>query len=367
MQWCGSKAFLLCAGLTLSPLYALAAAGHAEASHGGAFPAAPVARSNWAVASAGDEVFAFYGIGPGKRSNDIAKDIYALNLRSGAWRRVGDVPVAQGRLGSAAVTIAGKIYVVGGYSVSPKGDEVSTPEVFRLDPATGSISLETTMPTPVDDSVALPWRDRWIVLVSGWHDTGSVADVQIYDTREARWMRGTSWPGAPVFGHAGGLVDDVMVVCDGVTASKDASGKNHYAITHACWKGRLDPRVPGDIHWQEISSHPGEPLYRAGATGVSDRDGNVRIVFAGGTHRPYNYNGIGYDHVPAKPSAAVFAFDPMRGTWTSYQHAPKAGMDFRGLIALDGTFALFGGMDANQKVSNQVIRFALEPEALPRP
>jgi hypothetical protein len=344
--------------MIMGPLHARAA--DVDAGRLNDLPPAPVARSNWTVARAGDEVFAFYGIGTGKTSKDIARDIYALNLRSGTWRRVGDIPVTQGRLGSAAVTIAGRIYVIGGYSVSPKGEEVSTPEVFRFDPATGRMSLETRMPTPVDDSVALPWRDRWIVLVSGWHDTGNVADVQIYDTREKRWTKGTPWPGTPVFGHAGGLVDDAAVVCDGVTASKDANGKSHYAITDACWQGQLDPKAPGDIRWQAIPSHPGEALYRAGATGMTDQEGNTRIVFAGGTHRPYNYNGIGYDHVPAEPSSTVFAFDPKRGAWTRYQPTPRAGMDFRGLIAWDGDLALFGGMDASQEVSNQVMRFTLQ-------
>jgi N-acetylneuraminic acid mutarotase len=354
-----ANAFVLCGGMIAVSLHAQAMTNDSEADRAGLLPPAPVARSNWAVARAGDEVFAFYGIGAGKRSSDIARDIYALNLRSRTWRRVGDIPVAQGRLGSAAVTIGGKVYVVGGYSVSPEGEEVSTPEVFRFDPATGSMSIETTMPTPVDDSVALSWRDRWIVLVSGWHDTSNVADVQIYDTKARRWEKGTPWPGTPVFGHAGGLVDDVMVVCDGVTASKDGSGKNRYTITNACWQGQLDVRAPGNIYWRHIFPHPGVPLYRAGATGAKDRLGNSRVVFAGGTHRPYNYNGIGYDHVPAEPSSAVFAFDPTHSVWTSYQSAPEAGMDFRGLIAFDDTFVLLGGMDAKQAVTNQVVRFTL--------
>jgi N-acetylneuraminic acid mutarotase len=324
-------------------------------------PAAPVARSNWAVARAGDQVFAFYGIGAGKTSGDIAKEIYALDLHAGRWRRVGDIPVTQGRLGSAAVTIAGEIYLIGGYSVSPKGEETSTPEVWRFNPGTGHMSIETTMPTPVDDTVALPWRDRWIVLVSGWHDTDNVVDVQIYDTQARRWTKGTSWPDKPVFGHAGGLVGDAMVVCDGVTATKGGDGKNHYAITNACWQGQLDPHAIGDIRWHQLSAHPGVPLYRAGATGAADCAGVPCIVFAGGTNRPYNYNGIGYDHEPAEPSAAVFGFDPEHGTWTNYAPAPVAGMDFRGLLSFNGSFALFGGMRAGQQVSDQVIQFNLEP------
>lgn len=36
-------------------------------------------------------------------------------------------------------------------------------------------------------------------------------------------------------------------------------------------------------------------------------------------------------------------------------------MDFRGLIAWDDSFALFGGMTVSQEVSNHVLPFSLEP------
>ncbi|NVM78863.1 N-acetylneuraminic acid mutarotase [Duganella sp. SG902] len=316
---------------------------------------APVARANWAVARAGDRVYTFFGLGPGKTHADIERDVHALDLRSGQWRKVGDIPVAQGRLASAALTVGGKVYLIGGYTVSPSGEEVSTPEVMRFLPDSGRFETETTMPVPVDDSVTMPWRERWIVLVSGWHDQANVADVQLYDTQTKQWLAATPYPGAPVFGHAGGLAGDTMVICDGVTAAKGADGKNAFAITNACWQGTLDPRQPARIGWRQLPAHPGTPLYRAGAVG----DGG-RIVFAGGSGRPYNYNGIGYDKLPAEPSDAVFSFNPQTQTWQRHAPLPQAGMDFRGLVPLgDGAYGLFGGMRAHQQVSGGVIRFTL--------
>ncbi|WP_395399681.1 Kelch repeat-containing protein [Pseudoduganella sp. UC29_106] len=199
---------------------------------------APVARANWAVARAGGNVYTFYGLGAGKAYSDIERDVHALDLRSGKWSKVGDIPVEQGRLASAAVTVAGSVYLIGGYTVSAKGEEVSTPEVMRFTPDNGRFEVESRMPVAVDDSVALPWRDRWIVLVSGWHDTGNVADVQIYDTQTRQWSAATPYPGKPVFGHAGGLVQDTMVVCDGVTSAKGPGGKNQFAISNECWQAR---------------------------------------------------------------------------------------------------------------------------------
>ncbi len=322
--------------------------------------AVPIARSNWAVARVGETVFAFYGLGSGKTSGDIARDVHAYDLRHHAWRKVSDIPVPTGRLASVAVTIAGQVYLLGGYTVSAAGDEVSTPDVLRFDPAKARFAVETPIPVPVDDSVALPWRDRWIVLVSGWHATGNVADVQIYDTRTKVWSSGAPWPGPPVFGHAGGLVHDVMVICDGVTAIKGANGKNRFAINNGCWRGDLDPGVIGKIHWTALPPHPGNPLYRSGAVGSPIGRG-ARIVFAGGSERPYNYNGIGYDGVAAAPSSAVFSIDLTRNTWTQNAPLPVAGMDFRGLIEADGHFHLFGGMRDGQEVNGGVIEFLLQP------
>ncbi len=348
-------ALSLCACAGRSPTRA------GDNARGRAQAAVSLARSNWAVARVGYTVFAFYGLGSGKTSGDIARDVHAYDLRRHAWWKVTDIPVPSGRLASVAVTIAGQVYLLGGYTVSEKGDEVSTPEVLRFDPVHARFDLETPMPVPVDDSVALPWRDRWIVLVSGWHATGNVADVQIYDTHTKVWSSGTPWPGRPVFGHAGGLVRDAMVICDGVTAVRGANGKNQFSISNACWRGDLNAGAVGDIRWTALPPHPGRPLYRSGAVGSLSATGVARIVFAGGSERPYNYNGIGYDGVPAAPSSTVVSFDLTHNAWMQREPLPIAGMDFRGLIAANGKFHLFGGMREGQAVSGGVIQFALQP------
>jgi len=337
---------------TIGPLLLAAMlSGHARA-------AAP-ARTNWTVARVGERVFAFYGLGADKTRLAIARDVHAYDIRRGQWRKLGAIPVTQGRLGSIAVSIGARVYLLGGYSIAADGVETSQPDVLRFDPATDRFASETTMPVPVDDTVALPWRNRWIILVSGWHDSGNVRDVQLYDTRTKHWSSGTPWPGQPVFGHAGGLVGDSMIVCDGVTAVKGADGKHRFAISHACWRGELDPRAIGRIRWSALPAHPGPPLYRAGAIGTGHGNASARIVFAGGSARPYNYDGIGYDGIPAAPSARVVSFDLRCNAWIEHRPLPQAGMDFRGMIEADGRFLLFGGMRAGQVVSDKLIRFAL--------
>lgn len=333
-----------------------------KAVFAGVVPDAPVARANWTVARAGQQIFAFYGLGTGKTHADIARDAHAYDLQARQWQPLGSIPVEAGRLASVAATVGGQVYLFGGYTVSAAGEEKSMPEVLRFDPRTERFELETTMPVPVDDSIALPWRDRWIVLVSGWHDTGNVRDVQVYDTWQNVWTSGTRWPGKPVFGHAGGIVGDSIVACDGVTSDKGADGRNDFTLSAACWRGELDAEEVGRIRWHALPPHPGGALYRAGAAGRQDGRG---IVFAGGSSRPYNFDGVGYDGVPAQPSDTVFSYDLRCQSWRVHAGLPEAGMDFRGLIESNGIYHLFGGMRAGQVVSGGIIRFKLPQREYP--
>ncbi len=317
---------------------------------------APVARSNWVVAGTADEVFAFYGLGPGKTWRDIARDVHAYDPRSARWRRVGEIPVDAGRLASAAVTVGSDIYLLGGYTVAADGAEKSMPEVLRYEPAANRYTRVSAMPVPVDDSVVLAWRNRWLVLVSGWHDSANVSDVQLYDVESATWLAGTAWPGQPVFGHAGGIVGDAMLICDGVGATVDGAGRNTFAMSNACWRGDLDPASPGTIAWTAVAPHPGPPLYRSGAAGVAEANGNGGGVWlAGGSTRAYNFNGIGYDGKPANPSSRVFEFDLRCNRWFEHAALPVAAMDFRGMAETDRGLLLFGGLDEGLQVSANVI------------
>jgi N-acetylneuraminic acid mutarotase len=323
------------------------------------------ARTNWAVARHEHFAFAFYGLAAGKTHIDIARDVHRLDLNqpSAGWQKIGNIPVQQGRLASAAISVGKSIYVLGGYTVAADGAEKSTEEVLRFDPNTHQFERVSTMPVPVDDSLALAWRDRWIVLVSGWHDTKNVDAVQLYDTQSKRWIKANRYPGTPVFGHAGALAGDKLVLCDGVQANKGADGKNKFGMSNRCFLGVLSPSNIGKIRWRELPPHPGQALYRAGSIAPAS---GAQVLFAGGSTRAYNYNGIGYDGVPAAPSAAVYQFDLSRYRWTRLADLPSAGMDFRGMLEFKAkaqkasNFFLFGGMRADQEISKQTIIYRLE-------
>jgi 4-amino-4-deoxy-L-arabinose transferase-like glycosyltransferase/N-acetylneuraminic acid mutarotase len=323
---------------------------------------APVARSNWALATAntsrGHELFAFYGLGPKKTYDDIQKDVYVFNQTLNSWDKVADIPVKQGVLASVAASLDNKIYLAGGYTVAKNGDEKSTPDVLQFDPEAYQFKHISELPTPVDDSVMLAWRHRYLVFISGWHNTGNVKAVQIFDTAKNNWIQATQWPGDAVFGHSGGIVGDSMIICDGVTAIRGNDGKNKFALTDKCYRGDLNADNPAKIRWLAIANHPGAPVYRAAAIGTEQL--GARIVFAGGANHAYNYNGIGYDGVPVAASDKVFSYDLNTQAWQEHSPLSAPSMDHRGLIEMNGEFYLPGGMRDPQIVTNKGLVFSLK-------
>ncbi|WP_294120363.1 hypothetical protein [Sphingomonas sp.] len=294
------------------------------------------------------------GLKGGKTFADISRDAFELDLKAGKWRALPDVPVPQGRLASIAVGLKGQIYLFGGYSVAADGTEVSAPDVYAFDPRTGSYAARAPIPVPVDDSVALPFNGRYIYLVSGWHEKDNVRLVQVYDRINDRWFRATDWPGAPVFGHAGGIVGNRFVIADGVTVLPGVTGKARFKLGDGAWMGKIDADHPEKIKWQRLPPHPGAPLYRMAATGASSGD---KVIFAGGSETAYNYNGDGYDGTPANPSARTFAFNVKLGRWTDLGPKPQPSMDHRGLLEADGRFYTIGGMGQGGRVIGDVSGF----------
>jgi hypothetical protein len=319
------------------------------------FPDLPEPVTNNAVAvlpmEDGQALFSFMGLGPGKEQRDVHSKAWMLTLGAGAWETLPDVPGASGRLGSVAVGLYDRVFIFGGYTVAEGGGEVSTSEVYAFDPVNRTYQRRADIPVPVDDSWAFAYADRYIYLVSGWHDDGNVGDVQVLDTWEDRWFSATSFPGTPVFGHAGGIVGDRFVISDGVKVDVGPGGRRQFVMSDESWLGTIDATDPATIDWRRLPNHPGPIAYRMAATG-SERLG--RIIFTGGSTNPYNYSGIGYDGRPSEPSRSLFAFDAVSLAWTLMPPKPTASMDHRGLLETDRGFVIVGGMTGDQAVSSAV-------------
>lgn len=320
-------------------------------------PALPFPIANNAVASlrVGDRLhlFSFLGIDSTRLQDGIVRDAFSLRAGEG-WQALRPVPGAEGRLAATAQAVDGRVYLFGGYTVAPDGQERSVPEVDVWDPVAGRWEAASPIPLPVDDAVSGVWRDSLIYLVSGWSQSDNVADVQIFDPAGARWLRGTPIPGPPVFGHAGAIAEDAIIYCGGVRI--DPSRNPRFVISDSCWRGEIEPNAPERIAWRELAPPPGRPKYRAAAGTLP---GSGLVIFTGGTDNPYNFDGVGYDGVPSEPDPTTFAYDVRRDRWLRGPPLPAATMDHRGLVWAEGALWVVGGMRESRRVTGRTGRLRL--------
>jgi N-acetylneuraminic acid mutarotase len=305
----------------------------------------------------GNYLYSFLGLGSGKTWQDILSAAFVLEPGAKTWMELDPVPGTAGRLAASAVSVGGAAWLFGGYTVAADGSEQSTAGVYRIRPGESALQWVTDMPVPVEDSVVLAYKDRFIYLISGWHDLGNVNLVQVLDTKTMQWAQATPWPGEPVFGHAGGIHEGRLLVCDGVKIQYPADDSpREFLPSGECWLGSIDTQNHRKLSWKKVAHHPGAARYRMAATGNT----NAEIVFAGGSVNPYNFNGIGYNGEPAETESSVFSFNLISGEWRNNGHLAKGKMDHRGLLFSDGWYYLIGGMHAEQKPVTDVFRFRID-------
>jgi len=305
-------------------------------------------------------LFSFMGIGAKKTSDAITNTAFSLNAKDATWSAVHAVPGTVGRIGAVAAAAEGELFVFGGYVVDAQGRGMTVPDVGMYEPARDRWSREADLPLPLGDSVAGVYRDRYVYLIGGRSNGDVVNNVQVYDAEKNRWLQATPVPGAAVFGHAGALVGDTILYCDG--ARKNDPGKTpRYVASDECWMGKIEHRDPKRIQWTKVANHPGSARFRI-AAGGSDKD--EKIYFAGGTDNPYDYNGIGYDGKPAEPSPLTFDFNLHTRKWEVIdENTPDPTMDHRGLLVTHEGLVLIGGMEKDQKVTARVVLLSKEPKA----
>lgn len=301
------------------------------------------------------ELYSFNGLSSGKSYLDIHNK--GFKYSNNQWQRLKTPHYFKNVLASTSVSIGDFIYLIGGYTVAEDHSEISTPEIYKLNTKTDIWSLETSMPIPVDDTVALVYKQRYIYLVSGWFDKDNVSQVQVYDTFEQKWFEATPFPAPAVFGHAGGIVNEQILICDGVKVVNYENKPREFVASSECWLGLISKLDPLNIEWEQIPHHSGTAYYRMAASGVSK---NNRIVFAGGSDNPYNYDGIGYNKIPSSASDLLFSYNLGSKEWHFSQLKLPKNMDHRALLHDGEWFYIIGGMESNQLISNKVIRFKYE-------
>lgn len=307
-------------------------------------------------------LYSFMGMTAPTDRNSITAASYCITLPlDEAWTRIADAPLLDGRakIAASAVTVAGRIFLIGGYTVNRA--EVTEPRLFEYLPATDTYAERARVPVEVDDTVTGVLEDRFIYLVSGWHGpiANNVSDVQIYDSRDDRWVTATSIidPLPGLFGHSGTMVGRRLMYFDGVTTT------GGFNITDRMFVGQIDPLNHGDIahiEWREVEPHPGQPTYRAAVSQGPTYDG--KLVLTGGSDNPYNYSGNGYNGQPSFPLDQTMLLDPQSGEWTLPRDTVGthvATMDHRGLVRAGLGWVSVGGMTAPEIATNRVFHLQL--------
>jgi hypothetical protein len=204
------------------------------------------------------------------------------------------------------------------------------------------------VPVKVDDMVAATWNDTHVVLVSGWSTSRNVEDVQLWERATNTWAAGTPVPGFGTFGAVGGICGDHIVFLDGVADTATFS----FDLVNRVLVGTIDPLQPTDITWEDRGPHAGAPVYRGASWNIPGDD--TRIVVAGGTDNPYNFDGQGYGGEPSEPLGQVFSYHVPTGTMVFHADKPVPTMDHRGFPFGDGRLWVVGGMEAGQAVTSRV-------------
>lgn len=348
----------------ISYLSSLAAATTCIAVSAAALPDLPEPVSNNAVASVHIRgktyIASFMGIGQGKQQADIHNKVFMHTLGDFGWHDMPAVPSQQrlsGRIAASAVALNNNFFVFGGFSVNTDGSEQTVADSYRLDPITKRYTKLNDIPVPVDDAVALTYQNRYIYLVSGWSDNGNVNLVQLFDNYTQRWSQATPFPGNPVFGLAGAMLNNKMLLCDGVTLQYYTDRKREFVSEPACYLGSVGDNA-NSIDWRKVPHPTGTARYRMAAI-ASKVDGKDVIAFVGGSTNPYNYNGIGYNNIASAPNSKVWLYSLTEQRWLKAADT-TAVMDLRGLIDIDGSIYSVGGMTAEQHVTNKLIQHQLK-------
>jgi len=311
-------------------------------------PPMPAAVSSNAVASleGGLEIFSIMGVGPKKSWDAVTNRMFIMRLSTAKWTEGSRVPGVAGRLGASAAGAKGQIILMGGYVVDNKGIGMTVPDVNVYVPSGRRWYRAKDIPVPVHSAVAGVNHNRYVYLVGGFSPSGPVNDVQVYDVEKDSWTQATPFPGTPVFGLAGGLADDAIVVVDG--AKLGPAGGPRYVPSDECWLGKIDHKDPDKIEWSKLPLHPGAARFGI-VGGGSDRQ--KKILFSGGTAGLHSYKGLDYDGKPVEASPVTFDYDVRHNRWETISDETEYPRISGGLVDTPVGPMILGGMVENQAVT----------------
>src|SRR5665213_309674 len=108
------------------------------------------------------------------------------------WHQISFLP-RRDILLSAHACACDKIYLFGGYSISPRGDVLNHDDSFSFDCNTHKWTSLRKLPSAARGSSAVALDNRWMVILGGY-GTGFLRTVLFYDIARDRYEEGTPLP-----------------------------------------------------------------------------------------------------------------------------------------------------------------------------
>ncbi|GHB63929.1 hypothetical protein GCM10008107_11310 [Psychrosphaera saromensis] len=280
------------------------------------------------------------------------------------WQAITSLPSLQephGRIGSTAVGVNDSVYIFGGYNLSSSKSFDTAPGVYKYHVPTDTYAQLEPMPVSVNDAVALVYRDRYIYVISGWNNDAAVNLVQVFDTLKNEWFQASPFIGTPVFGHAGGIVDNVIMICDGAKVTPQLAANRTITQQASCYLGEINVTRADKISWYQWVHPTDAGRFRMAAAGDTEND---RIIFVGGTNAPHGANGERIDGKANSndskkpkaltPNSEIWIYNIAKRSW-QVSNSPQASMDHRGLLDVNGNWITIGGMVEKQQITDKVI------------
>lgn len=216
----------------------------------------PEARHHAAVAVAGGRIFVFGGVSSNYLDPiAIERDVFMYDPGSNSWTQRASMPTA--RLASAAVTVGGKIHVVGGEAND--FEALTTHEVY--DPELDSWSTAAAMPTAREhvaaaaiDSVIYITGGRAAQVTSLDPPVGTTVQMDVleaYDVRTASWTTLEPMPSeraglavAAVDGEIYAFGGEIFEIFGGGAGSRVSEASEVYHPGTDSWRSLAPMRTP---------------------------------------------------------------------------------------------------------------------------
>ena len=140
-------------------------------------------------------LFSFGGLDSTKLYSGIHRSSFRYDIKANSWKEIESLPDTLGKIANAASRIMDTIYIIGGYHVFADGSELSSNKVHRFNIRKNQFMNDgADIPISIDDHVQSIWRNKLIYVITGWSNDKNVPDVQIYDPKQNKWLKGTSVP-----------------------------------------------------------------------------------------------------------------------------------------------------------------------------